>query len=151
MSKVQKLFERITFTQINSFRKNKLSVLLIGFGKNYNTQHSLVSMIENWKNTLDKGTFVAAIFLDLSQAFDTWVRITTFFSSWVDIFLGVPQGSILSPVLFNILFHDLFAFTHTNKLQCQQLCFKVNLEEIKQILHCDFEKITKWFYENYMA
>ena len=66
MSKVQKLFERITFTQINSFRKNKLSVLLIGFGKNYNTQHSLVSMIENWKNTLDKGTFVAAIFLDLS-------------------------------------------------------------------------------------
>ena len=66
MSKVQKLFERITFTQINSFRKNKLSVLLIGFGKNCNTQHSLVSMTENWKNTLDKGTFVAAIFLDLS-------------------------------------------------------------------------------------
>ena len=78
-------------------------------------------------------------------------QITTFFSSSVEIFLGVPQGSILSPVLFNILFYDLFAFTHTNKLQCQQLCFKVNLEEIKQILHCDFEKVTKWFYENYMA
>ena len=28
-------------------------------------------MIDNWKNTLDKGRFVVAIFMDLSKAFDT--------------------------------------------------------------------------------
>ena len=24
------------------------------------------------------------------------------------------------------------------------------MEEIKQIIHCDFEKVAKWFYESYM-
>ena len=28
-------------------------------------------MLEKWKNTLDKGGFVYAIFMDLSKAFDT--------------------------------------------------------------------------------
>ena len=27
-------------------------------------------MTENWKNTLDKGGFIAATFMDLSKAFD---------------------------------------------------------------------------------
>ena len=31
-----------------------------------------MSMLEMWKNTLDKGGYVSAIFMDLSKAFDTW-------------------------------------------------------------------------------
>ena len=30
-----------------------------------------MSMLEMWKNTLDKGGYVSAIFMDLSKAFDT--------------------------------------------------------------------------------
>ena len=58
--------------------------------------------------------------------------------------------SILGPLLLNI-------FTFHNKLQFEQLCDDLTLyasgqklEEIKQILHCDFEKVTKLSYENNM-
>ena len=46
---------------------NKLS----GFCKNYNTQYCLTSMLEKWKNTLNKGKSVGAVFTDLSEDFDT--------------------------------------------------------------------------------
>ena len=59
------------YTQIENFMEDKLSKLLTGFRKNHSTQHCLVNMLEKWKNTLDKGGFVCAIFMDLSKAFDT--------------------------------------------------------------------------------
>ena len=50
--------------------ENNLSALLTGFSKTHSTQHCLKSMIENWKNTLDIGRFVAAIIMDHSRVFD---------------------------------------------------------------------------------
>ena len=68
---VSKIIERVMYTQIENFMEDKLSKLLTGFRKNHSTQHSLVNMLEKWKNTLDKGGFPCAIFIDLSKAFDT--------------------------------------------------------------------------------
>ena len=67
---VSKIIERVMYIQIENFMEDKLSKLLTGFRKNHSTQHCLVNMLEKWKNTLDKGGFVCAIFMDLSKAFD---------------------------------------------------------------------------------
>ena len=56
--------------QVDTFTIDKLSKLSKGFRKNHNTQHCLMSVLEMYKNTFDKG-FGSAIFLDLSKAFDT--------------------------------------------------------------------------------
>ena len=51
--------------------RDKLSKLLKGFRKNYSTQQCLMSMLERWKDLLDKEGYVSAIFMDFSEVFDT--------------------------------------------------------------------------------
>ena len=51
--------------------KDKLPHCIIGFRKSHGTQNSLVVMLEKWKTPLHQGEYVSALFMDLSNAFDT--------------------------------------------------------------------------------
>ena len=71
LSHVSKVFERIIYNQINEYIEPFSSKLLTEFRKNHNTQHSLLKMLESFKEALDKGNSVSAVFMDLSKALDT--------------------------------------------------------------------------------
>ena len=48
-----------------------LSKVLTGFRENHNTQHSLLKMLENFKESSDKDNSFSANLMDLCKAFTT--------------------------------------------------------------------------------
>ena len=68
---VSKVFERIIYKRINTHMEDKISNYVTKFRKSYGTQHSLVIMLERWKQAIDKGEYIFVMYMDLSKAFDT--------------------------------------------------------------------------------
>ena len=50
---------------------DKTSNYVARFQKSLVTQHSLVIMLERWKQAIDKGEYISVMYADLSKTFDT--------------------------------------------------------------------------------
>ena len=77
-------------------------------------------------------------------------KIGSSYSTWSDIRTGVPQGSILGPLLFNLFLNDIFFiiqksdicnFADDNTLYS---CVK-QLQSVFCNLQFDLKNILKWF------
>ena len=74
------------------------------------------------------------------------------FSDWLDIEVGVPQGSILGPLLFIIFSHDLPYLLSCNLDQYADdstlSCVKPTIQEINIELNENCEQVTHWMQMN---
>ena len=184
---LSKVYERVMFDDINTFMSSRMSPLLSGFRSRYSTQHALISMIHKWHRELDSGSYVGAILMDLSKAFDCInhnlliaklhaygfsrnsleyiysylsdrqqrVVVEGVPSTWKDIEIGVPQGSILGPLLFNIYINDLFLFIEDPKAFICNYADDNTLysadkdpEILMKRLHSNMVVVSAWFQDN---
>ena len=67
---LSKDFERCTYNQIAQFFDKVLSKHQCGFKKGHNAQHSLIVLLEKWKESVDQGHVSGSFLTDLSKAFE---------------------------------------------------------------------------------
>ena len=83
------------------------------------------------------------------------VRVGSSLSNWQNIYKGVPQGSILGPILFNIFINDIFHFTTNSSLynyaDDNTLSYaNRDIDTVISTLEKDSLALIEWFSSNQM-
>ena len=82
-------------------------------------------------------------------------KVNGLYSSWKDLKCGVPQGSILGPLLFNIFINDIFYFIDKAKIANYADDNSIyittdNVESLLKLLEIETSAVLSWFKMNEM-
>ena len=187
LSNINKIFEKLVFSRVYSFLNKNKSIydLQFGFRTQNSTTHTLISITEKIRESLDHGKFACSVFVDFQKTFDTvnhniliqklahygirgknndwfasylsnrsqFVSVLGFDSKKQIIKHGVPQGSVLGPLLFLIYINDLHSsvsnsYTYHFADDTNLLIISNSLLSIQTKLNHDLKGLFCWLLAN---
>ena len=112
----------------------------------------LIAKLEAYGLDHDALTYIYSYLSDRKQR----TKINNSLSQWSSIKSGVPQGSILGPLLFNVYINDIFYFINELNLTSYAddntpYAIDSNIDNLVTSLEYDASILLKWFYNNYLV